>query len=226
MEPKNEQELLDRAKALTGHTLGEIAASLSLSVPPDLKRDKGWVGNLIERYLGAIAGSKPQQDFAHLGIELKTLPVDSTGFPLETTFVCVAPLLDNCGVVWESSHVRYKLQKVLWIPVEGTRALPLPQRRVGIPILWSPSAEEDHALKQDWQELMELIALGHIQHITARHGVYLQLRPKAANGRALTDAIDEQGQRIQTRPRGFYLKKSFTAAILRNYLTTITRNAD
>ena len=32
--------------------------------------------------------------------------------------------------------------------------------------------------------------------------------------KALTDAIGEQGQRIRTRPRGFYLKKHFTQQIL------------
>jgi DNA mismatch repair endonuclease MutH len=41
----------------------------------DLKRDKGWIGILLELWLGASAGSKPEQDFAALGVELKTIPV-------------------------------------------------------------------------------------------------------------------------------------------------------
>lgn len=68
-------------------------------------------------------GSKPEQDFAALGVELKTIPVDSLGRPLETTFVCVAPLTGNSGVTWETSHVRHKLKRVLWIPVEGERSI-------------------------------------------------------------------------------------------------------
>ena len=67
-------------------------------MPPDLRRDKGWVGMLLEYWLGADAGSKAEQDFAHLGVELKTIPVDESGVPLETTFVCVAPLTGNSGV--------------------------------------------------------------------------------------------------------------------------------
>lgn len=62
-------------------------------------------------------GSKPEQDFAALGVELKTIPVDSLGRPLETTFVCVAPLTGNSGVTRETSHVRHKLKRVLWIPL-------------------------------------------------------------------------------------------------------------
>ena len=67
---------------------------------------------------------------------------------------------------------------------------------------------------------MEMIALGQIENITAKHGQYLQLRPKAANGDALTEAIGNNGQIIYTRPRGFYLRKEFTNKILQDFFKT------
>lgn len=212
--PENEAQLLAQAGVLAGRTLGELALLAGLPVPPDLKRDKGWTGVLLELWLGASAGSKPEQDFAALGVELKTIPIDRQGRPLETTFVCVAPLTGNSGVVWETSHVRHKLKRVLWIPVEGERAIPLAERRVGSPLLWSPSPHEEAQLRQDWEELMDLIVLGNVERITARHGEVLQLRPKAANSKALTEAIGAHGETILTLPRGFYLKKNFTGALL------------
>lgn len=212
--PENEAQLLAQAGVLAGRTLGELASLAGLPVPPDLKRDKGWTGVLLELWLGASAGSKPEQDFAALGVELKTIPIDRQGRPLETTFVCVAPLTGNSGVVWETSHVRHKLKRVLWIPVEGERAIPLAERRVGSPLLWSPSPHEEAQLRQDWEELMDLIVLGNVERITARHGEVLQLRPKAANSKALTEAIGAHGETILTLPRGFYLKKNFTGALL------------
>ncbi|BCU54336.1 DNA mismatch repair endonuclease MutH [Enterobacter kobei] len=212
--PDSEAQLFAQAQRLAGFTLGELGQMAGLPVPQDLKRDKGWTGLLLERWLGASAGSKPEQDFAALGVELKTIPVDNAGRPLETTFVCVAPLTGNSGVVWETSHVRHKLKRVLWIPVEGSREIPLAVRRVGSPLLWSPSEEEEHQLRMDWEELMDLIVLGRVESITARHGEVLQLRPKAANSKALTEAIGTEGQRILTLPRGFYLKKNFTRALL------------
>ncbi|EKN5084425.1 DNA mismatch repair endonuclease MutH, partial [Yersinia enterocolitica] len=144
----------------------------------------------------------------------KTIPISAQGKPLETTFVCVAPLTGNSGITWESSHVRHKLARVLWVPVEGKRQIPLAQRRVGAPLLWSPNEEEEELLRRDWEELMDLIVLGKVETITARHGEVLQLRPKAANSRALTEAIGEHGQPIMTLPRGFYLKKTFTGPML------------
>jgi len=212
--PVTEAALLQQAQRLAGYSLGELAALAGLPIPPDLKRDKGWTGVLLELWLGASAGSKPEQDFAALGVELKTIPIDSLGRPLETTFVCVAPLTGNTGITWESSHVRHKLKRVLWIPVEGDRAIPLAARRVGAPLIWSPNEEEDRQLRLDWEELMDMIVLGQVERITARHGEVLQLRPKAANSKALTEAIGARGEPILTLPRGFYLKKNFTGALL------------
>ncbi|RDK84607.1 DNA mismatch repair protein MutH [Enterobacillus tribolii] len=212
--PSSPAQLLERARALAGYSLGELATLAGVAIPRDLRRDKGWVGMLLELYLGASAGSKPEQDFPDLGIELKTIPIDAAGKPLETTFVCVAPLTGNSGITWESSHVRHKLQCVLWVPVEGERAIPLAERRVGAPLLWRPDEEEEERLRRDWEELMDMIVLGKVERITARHGEVMQIRPKAANSRALTEAVGERGEPIMTLPRGFYLKKNFTAAIL------------
>ncbi len=216
--PTSETELLANANWLAGFRLGEIAEMLQIPVPKDLKRDKGWVGQLIETALGANAGSKAEQDFVHLGIELKTIPINVQGEPLETTFVSLAPLIQNNGITWQSSHVRHKLQKVLWIPVEGSRDIPLAERHIGQPILWQPSSEQEQQLKQDWEELMELIVLGQLHKINATLGEVLQLRPKGRNSKALANAINEQGQPIQSLPLGFYLRKQFTRQILQQFL--------
>lgn len=212
--PKDEISLLASAQRLAGFTLAELASEARLSTPPDLRRHKGWVGNLLETHLGANAGSKPEQDFGAIGVELKTIPVDRLGRPIETTFVCVAPLTGNSGVNWQSSHVRYKLARVLWVPVEGERSIPLAERRVGTPLLWSPDYEEERQLQRDWEELMDMIVLGKVERISAHHGEVLQIRPKAANSKALTEGIGEYGQPIMTLPRGFYLRKRFTAPLL------------
>ncbi len=213
-EPQTQQELLERAYAIAGMTFKELADEAEMVIPNDLKRDKGWVGQLLEWHLGAPAGSKPEQDFSKLGIELKSIPIGYSGKPLETTFVCVAPLMGVQGITWETSHVRNKLSKVLWIPVEGEREIPLAERHVGSPLLWTPSQAEDELLKRDWEELMELIVLGNVEQITARHGEALHLRPKAANSRVLTEAYGASGKPIKTKPRGFYLRTQFTHKLL------------
>lgn len=218
MIPQTLEQLLAQAQSIAGLTFGELADELHIPVPIDLKRDKGWGGMLLERALGATAGSKAEQDFSHLGVELKTLPINAEGYPLETTFVSLAPLVQNSGVKWENSHVRHKLSCVLWMPIEGSRHIPLRERHIGAPILWKPTAEQERQLKQDWEELMDLIVLGKLEQITARIGEVMQLRPKGANSRAVTKGIGKNGEIIDTLPLGFYLRKEFTAQILKAFL--------
>ncbi len=214
--PASEAELLQRAQALAGLSLAQLAHTLGGSVPADLRRHKGWVGQLIEQALGATAGSAAEPDFPAIGVELKSLPVDRRGLPLESTYVCTVPL-EAADTSWAACWLRRKLARVLWLPVEAERTLPLGQRRIGMPLLWSPDTEEESQLRRDWEELTERILLGELEQITARHGEVLQIRPKAADSRALRHAVGAAGERILTNPRGFYLRPAFTAGILRRH---------
>ncbi|ABA59277.1 DNA mismatch repair protein MutH [Nitrosococcus oceani ATCC 19707] len=217
--PANESELLARAQALAGSSLEQIAARLDRRVPQDLRRAKGWVGELLELALGATSGSQAVPDFPALGVEMKTLPLQADGRPKESTYVCTVPLTDS-EACWETSWIRRKLNRVLWLPVEAQAGMPLSVRRVGMPLLWSPNSEEEAILRADWEELMDMVCLGELEMITAHYGIYLQIRPKAANGHALCEGIGEDGARIRTLPRGFYLRSSFTAALLGRYYAT------
>lgn len=212
--PDSTTELLQRARQLAGFTLAELAAELNQQLPADLQKDKGTVGQLLELALGASAGSKAEPDFPHLGVELKTIPIDRSGKPLESTYVCVAPMTGAALQLWEDSWVCRKLQHVLWVPVLAERGIPLAERMIGRAFLWQPSAEQQQLLRQDWEELMDLLALGGLAQIKGSHGKVLQLRPKGANSQALTRAIGERGEPVQALPRGFYLKTSFTIQLL------------
>lgn len=215
--PRGEQELTERATALAGRRLGEVAEALDVPVPPDLRRNKGWVGQLLERALGADAKSRAQPDFTGLGIELKTLPVDARGRPLESTFVCTIELAEIGRGEWAHSRVRDKLARVLWVPVQGERHLPVGERCIGTPLLWSLEGELEAALRSDWEELSGLIGRGEVETLTGHLGRYLQVRPKAASSRSRRMARDADGVPYAELPRGFYLRARFTALLLERH---------
>lgn len=213
--PSTINELLLHVNSIAGLTLGQLAQEYHFKTPDDLLREKGWTGQLIEYALGATAGSKPLPDFEDLGIELKTLPISYKGKPLETTFVSVTPLMNVTGMTWHNSVVRKKLNHVLWLPILSERDIPPFDRVIGSGFLWRPSIEQDMLLQRDWEEQMELIALGRVEEISGHLGDAMQIRPKAANSTIVTDAIGPNGSVIKTLPRGFYLKTSFTGDILK-----------
>lgn len=212
--PQTLSELLSRAHAIAGYTLDELAQQQAVATPRDLRQAKGWTGQLLEQILGADAASLAEPDFRALGVEMKTLPVLANGQPKESTYVCTVPLQSEGNSRWEQSWVRRKLQCVLWLPVEADPAIPLAQRRIGSALLWQPSSRQQAVLQQDWEEHMDLILLGRIDEISAHQGTYLQIRPKAADHTALRATTDAEGNRVQTLPRGFYLRTQFTAEIL------------
>jgi DNA mismatch repair protein MutH len=212
--PRDEAELVERAATLAGLRLAELAARFDVPVPLDLRRAKGFVGSLVERALGASAGSRALPDFPDLGIELKTLPVDRTGAPVESTFVCTIPLTEIGQVEWVDSRVRRKLATVLWMPIEGERAIPVGERRIGQALLYRLTLEDEAVLRNDWEELAGVIGRGHVEALTGHLGQFLQIRPKAAHSRARRVGFDADGAPFAALPKGFYLRPSFTRALL------------
>lgn len=213
--PTSEGELFSRASELAGTTLGELAAAWRLTVPPDLRRAKGWTGQLLERALGATAASRAEPDFTGLGVELKTLPITAEGRPCESTFVCTVPLREIGTTEWADSRVRKKLSRVLWVPVEGRREVPVAVRRIGQSLLWSPDEDDEACLRSDWERLAGLIGCGNLDSVTGHIGGVLQLRPKAAHGRVRRRGLGAGDEPEWVLPRGFYLRPSFTGGLMR-----------
>lgn len=210
----NDVELLNKAYDLEGLTFLQLARILNLDLPQDTRHAKGWLGQSIERYLGASAGSKAMPDFPNLGIELKTLPLSVKSKVLESTYVTTLPLMPEPPLTFEASVCYQKLKKVLWLPIEGDKEIFFANRRIGKAILWEPSPLQHAQLKADWLLIMDLILTAKIEELDARYGEILHIRPKAAHSKVSTIAIGENQDVIRTMPRGFYLRSSFTQSIL------------
>jgi DNA mismatch repair protein MutH len=214
--PTSIEALLERARGLTGGTVGEVAATLGASLPPSTTQGKGFVGTLVEAALGATAGSKSEPDFQDLGVELKTIPLDAAGAPRESTFVCSVPLTTIAEVELDESPLWHKLRRVLFVPIEADG--PLEARRFGASFLFEPTDEERRALRADWDLLAGLLATGDVESIDATLGDVLQIRPKGRNAADRTwVALGDDGIEA-TPPMGFYLRARFMAGVVRSRL--------
>lgn len=212
--PTSEQQLQQYAEQLAGSTLGTIANDLQLPVPKHLHRQKGWVGQLLEQALGATAASKAAPDFELINVELKTIPLNHKQQPKESTFVCSAT--PPFAIDWQQSLVWKKMRRVLWVPIEAESSIAIADRRVGYAFLWSPTTDQANILQQDWLELTDMLSLGNYAQLTAKHGTYLQCRPKAAHSRIVRNDIDSEGHLQKIIPRGFYLRTCFTQQLLQS----------
>lgn len=213
------QSLLAHARALVGVDLSELADQLGLPVPVGALRTKGWSGQIVERELGVETGGGRGPDFAALGVELKTVPVDLERLPVESTAVCQIDPIAIAGDSWESSYVREKLARVLFVALEVPPGhASVGERRVVAAGLWSPSAAEEQTLRQDFTLFVRaFFRRGRADEITGHLGTALQVRPKGKNADDLRDGYDAAGRPTRVGKCGFYLRPSFVAAILRRF---------
>lgn len=213
-EPRSIDELLERARSLEGLSVRDVLHRLGVVAPTDPVRTKGSAGETLERALGATGGSSRVHDFPELGVELKTIPVTADGTPLESTYVCTLSLADAESQEWETSWLRAKLDRVLFVPLVGPHGTGWQDRVIGAPLLWSPTEEQSAVLRGDFDDVVGLIGVGRIEELTAHRGRWLQVRPKARDGSVRTIVLGSDGEAIATVPRGFYLRARFTGAIL------------
>jgi DNA mismatch repair protein MutH len=212
--------LLAHARALVGVELSELADQMGLPVPAGVAgsdRSKGWAGQIIERELGVETRGASGPDFAGLGVELKTVPVDRDLKPLESTAVCQIDPVAIAGESWQTSTARAKLDQVLFVALEvPPRASSVGQRRVSAVCLWSPTVAQESLLRGDFELFVrEYFRRGRVSAITGHLGVVLQVRPKGRNAADVRDGYDETGQPTRVGKCGFYLRPGFVATILR-----------
>jgi DNA mismatch repair protein MutH len=211
------EALLAHARALVGAELGELADALGLPVPAGRVRTKGWPGQIIERELGVAVGGARGPDFAALGIELKTVPVAADLHPLESTAVCQIDPLAVAAESWDTSYVRHKLSRVLFVALEvppGARSVG--ERRVAAVRLWSPSPEDQRLLRADFELFSrDYFRRGRVADITGHLGAVLQVRPKGRNAADVRAGYDPAGSPTLIGKCGFYLRPTFVGAILR-----------
>jgi DNA mismatch repair protein MutH len=210
--------LLAHARALVGVELGALADALGLPVPVGRVRTKGWSGQVIEHELGVAVGGTRGPDFEALGIELKTVPVTPALVPLESTAVCQIDPIAIAGESWETSYVRVKLARVLFVALEvPAGAGSVGDRRVAAVRLWAPAAEDDAVLRGDFELFVrDYFRRGRAAEITGHLGAALQVRPKGRDADDLRDAYDAEGRPTRIGKMGFYLRPAFVGRILAN----------
>jgi DNA mismatch repair protein MutH len=212
------QDLLAHARALVGVTLADLADGLGLPVPVGRVRTKGWPGQIIERELGAGEASGRGQDFAALRIELKTVPLDAAHVPREATAVCQIDPVTIAGESWDTSYVRHKLARVLFVGLDvRNEAASVGDRRVSVVRLWSPSVADQQVLRADFEHFVRgYFRRGRGDEISGHEGVALQVRPKGRNAEDRRAAFGPDGRPVRVGKCGFYLRPAFVGRILRD----------
>lgn len=206
--PQNLLELKERLVKIKGAKISDLVELLEIEKPKNSVHAKGFVGQIIEYILGAHAKNQALPDFTNLDLELKTMPVDENLNPLESTFLCHANL-KNVETNFYKSTLYKKIRFILFVFIKTSKNTNVLDREIVGFYFYKASDEDLKIFKADFDELNDLIVQGFANNINARIGTYIQMRPKCATGNDLTEYYDENCEIKYTRPRGFYLRRSF-----------------
>ena len=149
------------------------------------------------------------------------MPVDAELVPRESTAVCQIDPIAIAAESWETSYVRQKLARVLFIALEvaspgAGASRSVGDHRVAAARLWSPSPDDERALRTDFELFVRrYFRRGRTDDITGHLGAVLQVRPKGRNAADRRAGYDAEGRATQVGKCGFYLRPSFVGRILR-----------
>lgn len=175
-------EAKQKISKLVGQDLRKLANELEVTVFKNGKTNKGWVGHVIERYLGLPLNSSRAPNFGSWELKVVSLKYLKNG-KLTIKETMAITMIDEYNIVrteFEDSHLLNKMKKIL-----------IPAR------IWESQNEEKTILhsvidfdlddptvyqqvKADYELVRQTIKTKGFSALTGKMGVYVQPRTKGA----------------------------------------------
>jgi DNA mismatch repair protein MutH len=195
-------EALRRIRLLSGKDLRPLADQYRVTVWKNGRKNKGWAGQVIERYLGLPQNSLQAPDFGSW--ELKVVPlVRAGGGAVRVKESMAITMIDAAEVVankFADSHLYDKLRSLIVVArifenVEDTASILHSAAEFDLD---NPTIRKQ--VEVDYEAIREIIRLKGFEALTGDTGKYVQARTK--------------GRGHGSTSRAFYARALFVAHIL------------
>jgi DNA mismatch repair protein MutH len=196
------QDAVKKLKELEGKDLRPLADQYQVTVWSDGKKNKGWAGHVLERYLGLPINSSQSPNFGSWELKIVPLKRNCRG-QLQVKETMAITMIDSYNVVhtpFEQSHLLAKLRKAVvcarvFESQADDRSLLV---RVATFDLNDP--EVLNQVRSDYELVRSAIRTKGFESLSGSMGVLVQPRTKGA-GHGSTS-------------RAFYARTGFVAKIL------------
>ncbi len=196
------EDAIKKLKELEGKDLVALASRYDVTIWKGDKKNKGWAGHVLERYLGLPINSAQSPNFGSWELKIVPLKKLTNGNIVvkETMAITMIDPYNVANTLFEQSHLFAKLKKVvvcarLFESQHEERSI---LSRVSTFDLNDKSIYEQ--VKSDYEETRDCILTKGFEHLTGAMGVLIQPRTKGA-GHGSTS-------------RAFYARTQFVAKIL------------
>jgi DNA mismatch repair protein MutH len=196
------EEAVKRLKQLEGQDLRKLADKFGVTVWKGDKKNKGWAGHVIERYLELPINSSQSPNFGSWELKIVPLKKLASGEIVVKETMAIT-MIDPVNVLqkpFEQSHLLAKLQKAvvcarLFESQQETHTL-----LVKVTTFDLGDKEIFNQVRADYEKARETIKTKGFKALTGRMGVLVQPRTKGA-GHGSTS-------------RAFYARKALVSKIL------------
>lgn len=195
-------EALRRIRLLSGKDLRPLAGQYGITVWKNGKKNKGWAGHVIERYLGLPQNSRQAADFGSW--ELKVVPLrrasDGTVRIKESMAITMIEPAEVAASKFADSHLYDKLRSLIVVArvfenVEDTSSILHSAAEFDLD---NPSVRKQ--VEADYETIRAIIRTKGVDALIGEVGEYVQARTK--------------GRGHGSTSRAFYARARFVAHIL------------
>ena len=175
-------EAFRKIKKLVGQDLRKLASTYEVTVFRNGKKNKGWAGHVIERYLGLPVNSSQSPNFGSW--ELKTIPLKylKTG-KLTVKETMAITMIDPYNIAhtdFENSHLLAKLKKAviaarIWVGQNEKTSILYKVTTFDL-----GNTELYEQIKEDYNIVRDTIINKGFKALTGKMGIYVQPRTKGA----------------------------------------------
>lgn len=176
------EEAVKRIRELIGKDLRKLAPEYEITVFKDGKKNKGWAGHVIERYLGVPINSSQSPNFGSW--ELKSIPLrylkDGSLTVKETMAITMIDGYHVAHTEFEDSHLLAKLKKAvivarIWVSQEEETSI-----LHSVTTFDLGKKEIYEQIKEDYNSVRDTIINKGFNALTGNMGVYVQPRTKGS----------------------------------------------
>lgn len=209
----SKESIVAYAKRLEGSS---IAGQCRISDSDVQTYAKGYFGQLVERvYFGIENNSRPEPDFAEVGMELKTSPLTMTG---RNKYVSkerlVLGIINYCDLLeqeFENSDFWHKNSSLLLIfYLFEKEKIPL-DYIIKIVGEWAFASDDFEVIKKDWSHIKKMVEDGRAHELSEGQTYYLGACTKGANSKSLRDQPRSSEKAMQ---RAFSFKQGYVNHII------------
>lgn len=175
-------EAIKKIYQIVGQDLRELASNYNVTVFKEGKKNKGWAGHVIERYLGLPINSAQSPNFGSW--ELKTICLkylrDKSLTVKETMAITMIDPYNVERTEFENSHLLAKMQKIVIVARIWESQLEKKSILYATTTFDLGNTEIYNQVKADYDIVRETIITKGFSALSGELGVYIQPRTKGA----------------------------------------------